>query len=223
VECAEGRAQLEHVLAPYLETWAWKGTVAQFLALWFDAEKALDSDVLEMADELRRQGLPCFIASVEERLCARYLSDDMGLARRSGRAPQSLLLIDDTPACVENARAAGWQAVLFSSAPSLREELAKLPLARDASRARAGTLPRRHGAPARRPRCGARLGHAAARLEGRHQRSGWRRRDPDPFLRARVASQRSIWSPEARRSPWGKNVLSMPNAQRNSSSSAMQC
>ena len=155
VECTEGRAELEHVLPPYLESWSWQGTVAEFIELWFSAENALDTDLLEIAAELRSRGVPCYIASVQERLRARYLTDDMSLARRfdgsyfscdvglrksevgyfvevarrSGHAPETLLLIDDTPGCVENARAAGWQALLFTSAPALRAAPAGLELA----------------------------------------------------------------------------------------------
>ena len=158
IECSEGRAQLEHVLPPYLEKWLWKGTPDEFIQLWLDAENALDTDVLEIAAELRQIGLPCFLASVQERLRARYLIDDMGLgrrfdgfffscdlgvrksdvayfeeiARRSGHAPESLLLIDDTRACVDTARAAGWHAVQFTDAAALRAELAARSLARDA-------------------------------------------------------------------------------------------
>lgn len=158
LECAEGRAHLENVLEPYLEEWLWKGTVAEFIELWLDSENLLDTDVLDVAAELRRSGVPCFLASVQERLRARYLMDDMGLARRfdggffsceiglrksdaayfaevarrSGYAPESLLLIDDTPACVDTARAAGWQALRFASAAQLRAELSKLGLDVDA-------------------------------------------------------------------------------------------
>jgi putative hydrolase of the HAD superfamily len=159
VACVEGRAELEHALAPYLESWLWKGTPAEFIELWLDAENALDTDVLEIAAELRRSGMPCFLASVQERRRARYLIDDMGLgrrfdgsffscdlgrrksdvgyfaeiARRSGHPPASLLLIDDTPSCVDTARAAGWQAVQFTSGATLRAELARLGLGLDGS------------------------------------------------------------------------------------------
>ncbi len=154
VACTEGRAQLEQVLQGYLEKWHWKDTLARFLDVWFRAENALDSGVLELAAELRRGGMPCFVASVQERLRARYLREDMGLeqrfdgfffscdvgrrksdvgyfaevARRSGHAPESLLLIDDTPACIDTARAAGWRALHFTDAAALRRDLAELGL-----------------------------------------------------------------------------------------------
>ena len=47
------------------------------------------------------------------------------VARRSGTPPPSALLIDDTPANVEGARAAGWQALCFTGPAALREELAR--------------------------------------------------------------------------------------------------
>ena len=152
VECSLGRARLEQALAPYLEVWLWKGSVAEFLELWFASENLLDTDVLELAQQLRGKGAPCFIASTQERLRARYLADDMGLARRfdgvffscdlgskkpdlayfveiakrSRSAPETALLIDDSPECVEGARAAGWHALQFTSAAQLRDDLAKL-------------------------------------------------------------------------------------------------
>jgi putative hydrolase of the HAD superfamily len=155
VECVLGRARLEVVLAPYLESWGWKGSLDELVDFWFAAENALDTDVLHLAAELRQRGMPCFVASTQERLRARYLAGDMGLARRfdalffscdvgskkpdpvffaelsrrTAVPPASALLIDDTPANVEGARAAGWQALHFRDMATLREQLAALELA----------------------------------------------------------------------------------------------
>ena len=40
--------------------------------------------------------------------------------------PQAIFFVDDSPANVEGARDAGWQAVLFTDAERLRDDLAAL-------------------------------------------------------------------------------------------------
>jgi len=152
VECVLGRARLEDELPRYLEQWGWRDSVAEFIRIWLESEHVLDEQVLRTVDGLRRGDTPCFIASNQERLRARYLVRDMGLgdrfdgvffscdlglkkpdteyfvevARRSGFAPKTLILIDDTPACVEAARAAGWTAYHYTGPAKLFGDLTML-------------------------------------------------------------------------------------------------
>jgi len=49
-------------------------------------------------------------------------------SRHFGVAPQELLFLDDHPANIEAARAAGWQALLFSEAGAVRPQLQALGL-----------------------------------------------------------------------------------------------
>jgi putative hydrolase of the HAD superfamily len=44
-------------------------------------------------------------------------------SRRFGAAPAQLVFLDDQPANVQAARAAGWQALLFTDAPSCEQEI----------------------------------------------------------------------------------------------------
>jgi putative hydrolase of the HAD superfamily len=149
LECVEGRADLREILPPWLLEWGWKGDVASFVDAWFSVENDPDEAVLEIAARVRAAGLRCFAASTQERHRAAYLANEMGfagrferllfscdvgvrkphveffreVARRVGLPPGALLLIDDTPANVQGARHAGWQAEAFTTADALVRSL----------------------------------------------------------------------------------------------------
>jgi putative hydrolase of the HAD superfamily len=156
-ECSLGRADLKQALSPFVERWGYPGTVDDCLNAWFEADSTLNHPLLEEIEQLRAQGLPCHVASTQERHRARYLERVMGLGRRFdrfffschlgvkkphaefyrrittelGAPPSSLLYFDDQQANVDAARAAGWNAELYTIGDAL------LPAAR-----RHGLLPR---------------------------------------------------------------------------------
>lgn len=154
-DCLLGRADLVDVLPPYLRAWGWNESLPAFLDTWFSIENAPDDDVFAIAGEFSRSGIPCFVASNQERRRAAYLRDEMGFAEsfdglffscdlgvkkpdaaffdaictRVAMAPGSLLLIDDTPDNVRAAVGAGWHAEIFTDAAELRQQLARHPIA----------------------------------------------------------------------------------------------
>lgn len=149
VECVLGRAELHDSVAPFLETWGWTDGVRAFVDVWLSVENAPDSDVLSVVQRFRRGRIPCFTASVQERLRARYLTREMGfddlfdglffscdlgvrkpdlafyhaVASAIGSPPEALLFFDDHQANVDGARAAGWQAERFISDQRLVDDL----------------------------------------------------------------------------------------------------
>ena len=151
VRCVEGQADVLEVLPPFLAVWGWPGSSEDFVARWLSVENAPDEAVLSVVADIRRSGVPCFVASTQERRRARYLavemrfdqlfdglffSCDVGVekpnerffktvAHRLGRSGTELLFIDDTLTNVEGARAAGWLAEQFSSAEGLRADVAR--------------------------------------------------------------------------------------------------
>jgi 2-haloacid dehalogenase len=50
-------------------------------------------------------------------------------AKAFGLQPEATLFFDDSPANVEGARSAGWNAELFTSAPKMREDLRRYGMA----------------------------------------------------------------------------------------------
>lgn len=114
---------------------------------WFRMDSRIVEAVLADCRRLRRMGVPIYLATNQERMRARYLMEDMQLSqevngivfsgqlgfrkpqaeffRRAAKAighdPDQLLLIDDTIANVDRARAAGWQAVHWDGSSTLLE------------------------------------------------------------------------------------------------------
>ena len=149
--CVEGQADVLEVLPPFLASWGWPGSAQDFVARWLSIENAPDEAVLGVVADIRRHGVPCFVASTQERCRARYLavemrfdqlfdglffSCDVGVAKpdeaffkavahRLGRSGKELLFIDDALTNVEGARAAGWLAEQFRTAEGLGADVAR--------------------------------------------------------------------------------------------------
>lgn len=149
--CTLGLADLKQEVAPFLDRWGYPGSVEGFLQAWFEADSALDAELLELVGWLRRQGLACHVGSTQERYRAAYLQGPMGLDRHFDRfffscnlgvrkpqpefyrritgeltlPPAALLFIDDQDANVQAARAAGWNAESFVPGTDIRALLAR--------------------------------------------------------------------------------------------------
>ena len=154
--CSLGLADLKQEVEPFLERWGYRGSVEDCLQNWFEADSTNNSDVLDEVERLRRRGVPCHIASTQERYRAAYLADTLGLANQFdrlffschlgmkkpqlefyeyvvselGTSPATLLLIDDQQANVEAARIAGWSAELYALEDDLPPLLARHSLVR---------------------------------------------------------------------------------------------
>lgn len=148
------------ILAPFMTSWDYAGSVTDFVEKWLSVENAPNQAVLSIVADIRRSGLPCFVASTQEHRRAAYLatemrfeqqfdglffSCDIGVAKpnenffrtvadRLGQPGHELLLFDDSIPNVEGARATGWLAEQFTSLQELRTDVARhTGLALDAS------------------------------------------------------------------------------------------
>lgn len=145
-DCVLGLADLRDSVAPFLIDWAWPGSIDDLLALWFDADSDTNDDVLELAADLRRDGVPCFVASTQERHRAAHLEHRLGLGSRFDRlffschigtkkpdraffdhvaseigvSPSEILFFDDRDSNVKGARDAGWRAERYELGDDLR-------------------------------------------------------------------------------------------------------
>ena len=153
LECLIGKADLKQVLPPHLAAWGWTGTVDEYLDVWFTFERSVDENLLSEIDALRASGTPCYLATNQERHRTAYLRDQMELGSRfdgifssaaighrkpqhqffahitstlGPSVPSDLIFFDDVPANVEGARAAGWQAHLYSNLQTLQTALEAL-------------------------------------------------------------------------------------------------
>ncbi len=144
-----GQAGLHERLAPVLARIAPHLTSQQLAAYWFERDAQLDARLLEDLAVVRATGIELHLATVQEHLRADHLWTALGLRQRfdamhyaadlgarksdpafyaavearTGFAPAELLLIDDTPANIEAARAAGWGARLWTGEARLADLL----------------------------------------------------------------------------------------------------
>jgi putative hydrolase of the HAD superfamily len=145
-----GKAGLHERLAPVLARIAPHLTSQQLAAYWFAKDSVLDYQLLDDLALVRARGMQVHLATVQEHERAAYLWNRLGfrgqfdamhyaadigakktdpdfyaaVEARTGFAGDQLLLIDDTPANIEAARAAGWRALLWTGASRLPDLLA---------------------------------------------------------------------------------------------------
>jgi 2-haloacid dehalogenase len=126
--------------------------VRAFRERWFDTIGAIDHEVVAIVRELRGLGVGVFgltnsshenapqspdVQRVFAELNGVVVSGEVGLLKperaifdlteaRFRLIPERTWFVDDNEANVAGARACGWNAILFTDAPSLRAELAHL-------------------------------------------------------------------------------------------------
>lgn len=124
----------------------------QLVAYWMRNDSRVLADDLAALDEARAAGLKVYLATNQEHMRAAYLMEAMGLgahvdgiaysaalgtrkpeadfyrlaAAQVGAAPEEIGFVDDVADNVAAARRAGWRAVQFTGAETLREVIAGL-------------------------------------------------------------------------------------------------
>jgi len=154
-DVVHGRAPLRERLSLALAEITPHLTAEEVIDYWFAKDGELDQGLLADLAALRAEtALRMDLATVQEHERAAYLwttlalserfdavhyAADLGYAKpdgaffaaiveRTGLAPHELLLIDDSPPNVDAARAAGWNAVLWTGEERLAAVLARFEL-----------------------------------------------------------------------------------------------
>ncbi|MEK7648062.1 MAG: HAD-IA family hydrolase [Patescibacteria group bacterium] len=78
-QCLVGKQDLKEIIAPYVSTWEWKGSVDELLEYWFRAESVVDTELIAWIQTLRVQGIRCYLATNNEKYRTQYLRDVVGL------------------------------------------------------------------------------------------------------------------------------------------------
>ena len=146
-----GHCDLITVLEPRLLEWGWAAGVEEFIQIWLRSCDTPDPDAACVVRELSALGMTCCattnqdetraayldaLPSLQELFPSRFFSCHLGAAKPDscyfdavqsslGQLPESILFLDDKPANVEGARAAGWQAAHVSSPHELRAVVAR--------------------------------------------------------------------------------------------------
>ncbi len=148
--CLVGELDLKRAIEPYLEPLGWNGSVDDLLAYWFKAEHKMDTRLLEEIQRLRASGIPCFMATNQERYRTEYLRTEMGfktsldgifssaelgykkpqreffqkiLEKMSPILPEEIAYWDDTQANVDIASELGFKAFFYKDFSLFKEQL----------------------------------------------------------------------------------------------------
>ncbi len=79
-DCLVGKVDLKEALKEWLPKWKWKGTTDEFLQAWFEAEHNIDEQIIKVVEQLRADGIKCYLATNQEKYRAQYISEKMGFA-----------------------------------------------------------------------------------------------------------------------------------------------
>lgn len=96
-ECLVGEADLKELIAPYLLTWGWDKGVDTFLEYWFTIEHKLNDELIAHIQELRKQGVLCFLATNNEKYRFQYMLENMGFSQSLDKAYASSSLGSKKP------------------------------------------------------------------------------------------------------------------------------
>lgn len=148
-KCLVGEAELSREVGPYLARWGYGGATATFIQDWFALDTAFDTELLQLVHAVRDQGIRVYVASNQEQLRARYLTDTLrmsdyfdglffsshlgfrkpdpefylSITERLRCEPGEILFFDDTVASVEAARAFGWRAEVYTDVRKCKADL----------------------------------------------------------------------------------------------------
>ena len=140
-ECLTGKKQIRDELPPYLTSWGWHKGVDEFIQTWLEQDDVIDEKMVQVVRQLRKAGMPCYLATNQERNRASYMRNQMGfealfdscfiscemgcqkpdaayyrhIESSLGVKPQEILFWDDSKGHVETARQRGWQAKVYNS------------------------------------------------------------------------------------------------------------
>ncbi|MFD2609066.1 HAD family hydrolase [Deinococcus taklimakanensis] len=148
-----GKSDIREHLPAFLNALGRKESPDEYLRAWCDHENYPNEPLLAEVRRLRTAGWRVYLATNQEAYRVSHMLDVGGLrdvvdgeyascsvghrkpgaayykevTRRLGLAPEHIVFWDDTPANVQSARKAGWQAHLYQDVPSFRRKMTCRP------------------------------------------------------------------------------------------------
>jgi putative hydrolase of the HAD superfamily len=152
-ECLIGNSDLKEIILPYLDKWGWDKGVDVLLEYWFSLESKTDKDLIKYIQELRKEGILCFLATNNEKYRFQYMMDKMGLEKVFDKTYSSahlghkkpnqeffsklysklknvkkneILFVDDSIENIEGAKKFGIETDFYKSLNGLKEKISLL-------------------------------------------------------------------------------------------------
>lgn len=145
-----GQADLKQLIAQHEDVWQTGGDIDGLLQRWFTSEDVRNEPLLQEVAKLRQAGMPCYLATNQEKYRGEYITNTMfkgefdgyfvsgvvGYKKPSheffiaaasaiaenhpGVEPQDILFIDDSPEHIGGAREVGLNAHLYERVSQVR-------------------------------------------------------------------------------------------------------
>lgn len=149
-----GQADLKELIRRHEDLWQTNGRVDDLLARWFKAEDVRNEPLLREVANLRRAGVPCYLATNQEKYRGSHIVNEMFKDEFDGYfvsavvgskkpsrdfflkvvsaiakdhpfvKPADILFIDDSPEHIEGAKMVGINAYLYESVAQVKRLLA---------------------------------------------------------------------------------------------------
>lgn len=72
-----GAKDLKESIAANRELWQWDGSVDELLDYWFKTEDVRNEELLKVIGEVKEKGIPCYLATDQEKYRAEYMKNVM--------------------------------------------------------------------------------------------------------------------------------------------------
>lgn len=151
-----GAKDLKKCIAADPKLWQWDNSVDELLDYWFKTEDVRNDELLEIIGGIKRRGVPCYLATDQEKYRAEYMknvmfpglfngyfvSSELGVTKTNpkffelvlqelriqlpGLEPHDIIFFDDSQSKIDTAKALGIDARLFESNDKVRTLLSLL-------------------------------------------------------------------------------------------------
>ncbi len=148
-----GKSDLKEHIAAHPELWQWDGSTDELLDYWFKTEDVRNEELLKLIGELGSKGIPCYLATDQEKYRADYMKNEMfkglfsgyfvsaelGTTKTDPRffelvlqglreqhpelQPSEVIFFDDSHSKVDTAKSVGIDARLFETNDQVRDLL----------------------------------------------------------------------------------------------------
>ena len=72
-----GKADLKELILNDPALWQWNGEVDELLGMWFQTENVRNEPLLKLIQEIRAKGVPCYLATNQEKYRGEYFENEM--------------------------------------------------------------------------------------------------------------------------------------------------
>lgn len=148
-----GKKDLKESIAKNPDLWQWNKSIDELLAYWFKTEDVRNDELLTLIHELRSRGVPCYLATDQEKYRGQYMqnvmfkdlfdgffiSADLGVSKtdprffemiieelrqkHQGIEPQDIIFFDDSQSKVDTACSVGINGQLYVNTQQVRSLL----------------------------------------------------------------------------------------------------